>query len=271
MRLQRLCFLILLLLTLPAYAESVTLGTAANFGVLGGSAVTNTGPTTINGYLGVSPGASISNTAGITINGVSYPGNTTVPNNSGAATAQSDALAAYNVAAALPYTSDFTGQDLGSVGTLTPGVYKFDSSAGLTGALTLNSEGLSNAVFVFQIGTSLITATGSSVIIEDPGSNDLVIWQVGSFATLGTTTAFEGNILAIQSITLDNGATIGCGSALAQNGAVTLDANTITTGCNGLAASSPPTNNPVPEPGSITLLGSGLIALAGFVRRWRHS
>jgi type VI secretion system secreted protein VgrG len=271
MRLQRLCFLILLLLTLPAYAESVTLGTAANFGVLGGSAVTNTGPTTINGYLGVSPGASITNTAGITINGVSYPGSTTVLNNSGVAAAQADALAAYNAAAALPYNSNLSGEDLGTVGTLTPGVYFFSSSAALTGALTLNSEGLTDAVFVFQIGTSLITATGSSVIIENPGSNDLVIWEVGSSATLGTTTAFEGNILADQSITLDSGASISCGSALAQAGTVKLDANTISTGCNGLPASSPPTNNPVPEPGSMTLLGSGLIALAGLVRRWRHS
>jgi type VI secretion system secreted protein VgrG len=120
MRLQKLKFLILLVLARPAYADSVTLGSAASFGVLGASTVTNTGPTTINGYLGVSPGTSITNTAGITVNGVSYPGNTTVPNNAGSATAQTDALAAYNAAAALTATENLTGEDLGGL-TLTPG------------------------------------------------------------------------------------------------------------------------------------------------------
>jgi hypothetical protein len=274
MRLQRLCFLLLPLLTLPAYADSVTLGSAANFGVLGGSAVTNTGPTTINGDLGVSPGSAITNTAGITINGVGYPGNTIVPNNPGSATAQSDATAAYGVAKALLGGTPLTG-DLSTVGVLTPGIYSYSSSAGLAtgGALTLNFEGLSNASFVFQIGTSLITGSGSSVIIENPGSDDEVIWQVGSSATLGTTTAFEGNILALDSITLDTGSTIGCGSALAQTGAVTLDANTITTGCNGVSENNGQPGggggggSVVPEPGSITLFGMGLVALAKFVRR----
>jgi type VI secretion system secreted protein VgrG len=133
-------------------------------------------------------------------------------------------------------------------------------------ALTLNFAGLNNAAIVFEIGTSLTTGSGSSVIIENPGSDDEVIWDVGTSATLGTTTAFEGNILAVTSITLNTDATIGCGSALALNGAVTLDGNTITTGCNGLSESPPPTS-PTPEPGSMTLLGSGLIALAGLVRR----
>jgi type VI secretion system secreted protein VgrG len=264
MRLQRLCFLILPLLTLPAYAESISLGTASNFAVLGGSAVTNTGPTTINGNLGVYPGTSFTTTGDFTISGTEYLGGTA------ARQALSDLSTAYTAAVGLTPTSNLTGQDLGGQ-TLTPGIYQFNSSSQLTGTLTLNAEGESNAVFVFLIGSTLITTSNSSVIIENPGSNDLVIWQVGSSATIGTGAAFEGNILADQSITLDSGASISCGSALAQAGAVTLDANTISTGCNGLTASSPPTNNPVPEPGSMALLGSGLIALAGFVQRRRHS
>jgi type VI secretion system secreted protein VgrG len=135
--------------------------------------------------------------------------------------------------------------------------------------LTLNFENLNNAAIVFQIGSALTTGSGSSVVLENLGTNDEVIWQVGSSATLGSTTSFEGNIIADQSITLVTGADIGCGSALALNGAVTLDTNTITTGCNGGLMGPPP--SAVPEPGSMTLLGSGLIALARFVRRRRHS
>jgi type VI secretion system secreted protein VgrG len=262
MRIQRLCFLILSLLTLPAYATSVTLGTAANFGVLGGSAVTNTNLTTITGDLGVSPGSSISGAGSITLIGTEYVGGV-------ANQAQADTTTAYNTAAGLAANADLTSLDLGGM-TLLAGVYKFDSSAGLTGTLTLDAMGLSNATFVFQIGSTLITASNSSVVIENPGSNDEVIWQVGSSATLGTGTAFEGNILALASITMNTGANIGCGSALAQTGAVTMDNNTITTGCNGLSEPPPPLSPPTPEPGSMALLGSGLIALVGFVRRQRQ-
>ena len=187
--------------------------------------------------------------------------------------AQTDALAAYNAAAGLSYTSDLTGQDLGLVSTLLsplqPGVYKYDSSAELTGTLYLNGGGASNAVYVFQIGSTLKTAPGSSVVIENPGSNDELIWQVVSSATLDTTTAFEGNIIADQSITLNTGATIGCGSALALNGAVTLDNNTITTGCNGVNGYTPPST--VPEESSTLMLALCLLSLAGgFYLKARH-
>ena len=111
-------------------------------------------------------------------------------------------------------TQVLTGQNLGGM-TLTPGVYFFASSAQLTGTLTLNNLGNPNAVFVFQIGSTLTTASASSVIFSNSLTDSNVYWQVGSSATLGTTTAFEGNILALTSITLNTGATIGCGSALA--------------------------------------------------------
>ena len=135
------------------------------------------------------------------------------------------------------------------------------------------------------MGSSLTTASGSSINVIDAGSNDGIFWDVGSSATLGTTTAFEGNILAYSSVTLNTGATIGCGSALASTGAVTLDTNTINTGCdgggtiaNGVITVDPPFDPgpppvpvpdaaPVPEPGSLALLGSGALALAGVVRR----
>ena len=111
--------------------------------------------------------------------------------------------------------------------TLTPGVYTFDSSAQLTGELTVDFGGLSDKSFVFQTGSTLTTASASSINIVNQGTDDSIYWEVGSSATLGTTTAFEGELIAAQSITLDTGASIGCGNAIALNGAVTLDSNTI--------------------------------------------
>jgi type VI secretion system secreted protein VgrG len=152
------------------------------------------------------------------------------------------------------------------------------------GALTLNVNGESNAMFVFQIGSTLTTGSSASIVVEGANSTDSIYWVVDSSATLGSSTAFEGNILAADSITLDPSATIVCGRALADTGSVTFAAtNSISNNCNtdnfstgatdfgsnGFNSSSSP--SPIPEPGSMALLGSGLMALAGFVRRKRHS
>lgn len=160
--------------------------------------------------------------------------------------------------------------------TLLPGVYTFTSSALLTGTLQLDSEGDDSAQFFFQIGSTLTTASGSTVLLINGGDGDNVFWQVGSSAILGTTTSFEGSILALTSITMSTGAQIGCGRALARNGEVTLDTNTISiSNCSGnipFGGGSSSTNgsNVVPEPGSLFLLGSGMAILTALKRRRRY-
>jgi type VI secretion system secreted protein VgrG len=149
-------------------------------------------------------------------------------------------------------------------------VYKFSTSPDLTGVLTLNFLGLSDQNFVFQIAASdtLTTESGSSVIIEGAGAHDNVYWEVGSSATLGTTTSFVGNIIASTSITLATGATINCGSAIALTGAVTLDDNTISTCTAGaVGGTGGGVVNTTPEPGTFGLLATGILGVAGAIRR----
>jgi len=246
-----------------AQADTITLGNATPFAVLAGSAVTNTGLSVIDGDVGVSPGTSIT---GFPPGSVTPPG--TINNKNAAANqAQIDLTTAYNALAGLSPTSTLTGTDLGGL-TLTPGVYFFASSAQLTGTLTLNAEGLANALWVFQIGKTLTTASASAVSIINPGPDDALYWQIGSSATLGTGTDFEGNLLAKASITLNTGATDNCGRVLAENAAVTLDTNTISIGCadvagegssGGLtgASSSSGSGTGVPEPSTFLLVACG--------------
>jgi len=165
------------------------------------------------GDVGVSPGISIIGfPPGIIKKGTIYVGGPV------AAQAHIDASNAYVDLANQVCNVDLTGKNLGGM-TLTPGVYCFDKSAQLTGKLVLNARGDPLAVWIFQIGSMLTTASGSSVSVINSAQAINVFWQVGSSATIGTGTWFDGNILAAADITLENGATL-IGRALALNGAV---------------------------------------------------
>ena len=236
----------------------VTLGsTVSTFAVLGASTVTNTGSSVIVGNVGVSPGTSITGfPPGTVTSGTIYSAGAT------AGQAQADLTAAYNMAAGLacPGGNVLTGTNLGGL-TLAPGVYCFASSAQLTGTLTLNGGGNPNAQFILQMGSTITTASGSVVSLINSAQAANVFWAVGSSATIGTATAFAGNIMAVASITLNTGATL-AGRALAENGAVTLASNTI--GIPGLPGSpTPGVPIPVPPPPSTPIPSSLILSAIG--------
>jgi hypothetical protein len=244
----------LIILAHNAMAQApVNLGSASNFAVLAGSAITvaASGTTTITGDIGSYPTPAITGTENLALTGINHG------NDAFSEAAQNDLFGAYGDAAGRAY--DFTyvdGYDL--VGSfLGAGVYNSPASLALSGTLTLNGGGDPNAVWIFQAGSTLITASGSIVSLINGAQASHVFWQVGSSATLGTGTDFAGNILALTSITLNTGASVE-GRVLAHNGAVTLD-------YNGIALPAG-----VPEPGTLQLLGSGLAALLAF-RRGKNS
>ncbi len=217
-----------------AIVATVPLATAANYSVLAGSTVTNTGASTLHESLGLWPGTSIT---GFPPGLVIAPG-TTDTTNAAAQQAESDLTAAYVNAAGRPIDATTTA-DLANL-TLQGGVYAGPSKGalGLTGPLVLDGAGNANSVFVFQTNSSLITGSSSTVSLINGAQACNVFWQVGSSATLGTNSVFVGNILALSSVTVTTGVTVQ-GRALARNGAVTLDDDTfIAPGC---ATSIPPT------------------------------
>ena len=244
-KLLSICLLVLALLPISAYATLVDLGAAADFAILGGSAVTNTGSSVINnGNVGSSPTPAVSGfLPGVVNNGILYTAASSVT-----AQAHTDLIAAYAVAASAT-TSGVAPADLGGA-ILTPGVYTYAAIAPWTaGTLTLDALGDSSAQWIFQIG-ALTTPGGAAVSLIDGASADNVFWQIGSSLTLGGTKTFAGNILAQTSITLGGGTLDG--RALAINGAVTISvAETINI----------PTPTNIPEPATLCLLGLGALSL----------
>jgi len=241
----------LLLGASPASAQvAPTLGSAQSYAVLAGSTVTNVGATIVTGDVGVSPGAAVTGfPPGVVVNGTIHGADAS------AGSAQGGLTAAFNNLGSQACTQDLTGQDLGGL-TLTPGVYCFSSSAQLTGTLTLDAQGDASAVFIFKMGSTLTTASGSAVVMINSGAPCNVFWRVGSSATLGSATAFSGNILAQESITLITGASV-TGRTLARTGAVTLGTNTVNATCGDLPGPVCPTITLLP-----TTLPAGVVGTA---------
>jgi Ice-binding-like len=228
--------LAVLLFAVGAAADTPPLGAASSYAVLSGSTVTNIGSTTISGDVGVSPGTAVTGfPPGAVTDGTIHSADTN------AAAAQASLGTAYDALAAAPCTNDITGQDLGGL-TLVAGVYCSTSPVQLTGQLTLNAQGDSAAVFIFKGASELTTASGSSVLMTNGGTDCNVFWKVNTSAVLGSTTKFVGNILALTSISLATGASVS-GRTLARNGAVTLDTNHV-----GFEACAVPTPTPIASP-----------------------
>ncbi len=250
------------------------LETATSFAILAGTTVTNTGNSVITGDLGLSPGDAVTGFPPGLVHGTQHIADAV------AIAAKSDLTTAYGVAASSPCTGNKTGANLGGQ-TLTAGTYCQTTAPTLTGTLTLSGNG----VFIFQIGSTLVTGPGATVSLINGAQACHVFWQVSSSATLDTTTTFVGTIMALASISLKNGATI-TGRALAQTGAVTLINNQITvpTSCNAVSASpaASPTAPAVPilansgggqQPGLpwmlVLFIGLGAVGLGLIIRTRR--
>jgi hypothetical protein len=233
-------------------ASPVLLGTADGFAVLAGSTITNTGPSRIDGNLGLHPGSAVVGFPPGAVTGAEHVGD------AAARQAATDLTTAYNDAAGRP-SSATAPPDIGGR-TLTGGVYKtgLGASLALTGRVTLDAQGDPRAVFIFQIPSTLVTAADSSVRLVNGAQACNVFWQVGSSATLGARTAFEGNILAATSISVNDGVTVH-GRLLARNGAVTLIDDTVTR--SPCAPGTGPGTGPAAGPGAGPGTGTALQVL----------
>ena len=238
-----------------AQAIAPSLGKAQSFAVLGYSTVTNTGPTIVIGDLGVSPGTAVTGfPPGLVKGGTIHSADAL------AGQAQTDTGYAYVDLADQPCSRDLTGTDLGGL-TLTPGVYCFSSSAGLTGTLTLDAQHTAGAVWVFQIVSTLTTASNSSVMLINGAQACNVFWQVGKSATLGSSTNFTGDILAYASIGFTTGATLS-GSALAQTGEVTMETNNISLAvCSASVPPLPPSLSKSFSPSTVSADGVSTLTI----------
>lgn len=218
---------------------AVDLGGAKDFAVLAGTGITITGPTTITGDIGTFATTTITGLENLVLNGVNHAGNSITQQG------KIDLGIAYNDATLRTATVSLAAaHDLGG-SALTPGIYNSPTSLYNNGVLTLDAEGDSNAVWIFQMGSTLTTASASSVELINGAQSSNIFWQVGSSATLGTGSHLEGTILAQTSITATTNATF-TGRLLALDGAVSLDSNTIV----------------IPEPGSTMLFTASLVLVA---------
>ena len=276
----RICVVLLLATPSTSIADPILLPQLASLVVLGAEAVTNTGPTTLTGNLGVSNNSAITGITGF-VGTLANDG----PGTFTGAAHQGDVFAMLADAQLVQAmtTLDLMGPgdllpaDLVSL-TLTPGVYTVPAgTTNLSGDLTLDGLGDPNALWVFQMQSTLITSPGAAVNVTNVGTGNGtgLYWNVRKSATLDTTTSFAGNILAKASISVNNGVTLDCGRLLVHTGAVTVINDTISIGCEesgfegsgGLNGGGPIENSPVPEPGTVGMLASGLLGVAAWLRR----
>jgi hypothetical protein len=220
------------------YESGVSLGSASTFAILAASTVTNTGASVVTGDIGVSPGTTATGFPPGTLTGTFHLGDPA------AAQAQLDLTAAYNDAAGRTAGAVAVAGNLGGQ-TLTPGLYKSSTSLEISsGDLTLDAQGDPSGVFLFEMASTLVTTTGRQVILAGGAQATNIYWQVGSSATLGTSSVFKGNILALASITAASGASV-AGRLLARTGGVSLDGNAVTIPASNTAGVTP--NGAVPN------------------------